>query len=60
MKAYGSAAWRRKELPWKAMCYTLLHAQDALRTAWMYKPEWKNCTSMKELETTMWGFLADQ
>lgn len=38
------------------MCYTLLHAQDAFRTVWKYKPQWINCQSLKELENVMWGF----
>jgi len=55
IKHYGMEAFTgRKDFSFKAMCYTLLHAQDVFRTAFEIKPEWKNYTDLNELQKAMW------
>lgn len=36
------------------MCYSLLHEQDALRTAFYHRPELKNHTSLRQLAKDLW------
>lgn len=41
------------------MCYSLLHEQDAIRTAFHYRPELKNHTTLQQLAKDMWDLSSN-
>jgi len=54
MKAYGIERFDRESFSYRAMCYTILHEQDALRSVYFNRPEWRDLQDMKELEKNLW------
>jgi hypothetical protein len=55
----SSTLWYPHDLPrfrHTAMCYTLLHRQDALRSVFLYHKDWINRSTLKELEFLVWGW----
>jgi len=57
MKAYGIENFDQETFSYRAMCYTILHQQDALRSVFKHHPEWIDIQDLKELEKNLWGEL---
>jgi len=56
LQSYG---WEFSHNGWdmfayKAMCYTLMHKEDAIRTVISFHPEWQTITSLTELANAIW------
>ena len=57
--ATGGAVWLEssEQLSCRAMCYTLLHEQDLLKSAFKKCPSLCNATSLEHLQSLLWGVL---
>jgi len=53
INSYGPEILRRENFSYRAMCYTLLHEQDALRNIYHHFPEWEDL-ELHDLEKRIW------
>jgi hypothetical protein len=54
MKSYGLEHFDQSSFIHHAMCYTILHSQDAFRSIFKLRPEWFNEEDINELAKKIW------
>jgi len=54
LQSYGWEFGGWDMFAYKAMCYTLMHKEDAIRTVNSFHPEWQTITSITELTNAIW------
>jgi hypothetical protein len=53
-RAHMPAAAVRRVCRYAAMCYTLLHQRDAMRSVFRFRPETMQCTTWAEVAALLW------
>lgn len=52
--AYGLECYNRETFVYTAMCYTILHSQDAFRSIFNHRPELFDVRDIHELARAVW------